>query len=316
MIVEQFERHRRQWTGAADPIRPHRAFEACGPTFVSEPDRFRGHGSDLWRYFSATIICIQGRFRPKTFISQVFWKNFNDLFRSCSPWLIWAVVWVELWAPDWFWGGHAPDVTGPVTWLQQLDTRSTTNGKEPAWEMQSDWPGRIQGLTGRTWVKGFKEKSLEEQNLLWKRGWTVVPTFSITFEMWFYNQVYWEQTEQNIYFKEQRNLKISCFRFLLPSFLGALKWDRVSLWLLFDIELICINWSNFYWSFREYIYWNQLIKFILISTSIGAKWTFWTLPPRIENHNASFSTPPPQVCIITFSSSIMNMINHCTMRKL
>ena len=168
MITEQFHRHRRQWTGAAVPIRPHRASQPCGPTFVSEPDRFRGHVSDLWRYLSATIICIQTHLRPTT----LFVKFCGKISTVFSEWVHhgWYGRWSELSCERQTGvGGHAPDVTGPVTWLQQLETRSTTNGKEPPWEMQSDWSGRIQGLTGQTWVKGLKGKSLEEQNLLWKK---------------------------------------------------------------------------------------------------------------------------------------------------
>ena len=164
---------------------------------------------------------------------QFRWKFLSSRFRVCSPWLIYCSWWSD---PSvdrqtgagrpCFWRHRSRDLTPTAG-----ETGSTTNRKQPVWEMQSGWPGQMEVLTGRAWVRELEGGSLDEQNLLWKSVWTVVFTFYITFEIWFYKQVFQEQTDQENEFKKTRNLKNYCFRFLLACFWGALKWDRVSLWV-------------------------------------------------------------------------------------
>ena len=117
MIIDQFHRHRRQCSIAAVPLGPTTPVGiCCGPTFVSEPDWFRCHGSDLLERILQIFVCWQKRFtfrnHSRAKIGEIGWRYF-------LPWLRQGVVCVWFWAPDEF-GRHRSDVTGPVTWLQQL----------------------------------------------------------------------------------------------------------------------------------------------------------------------------------------------------
>ena len=135
MIIDQFHRHRRQCSIAAVPLGPTTPVGiCCDPTFVSEPDWFRCHGSDLLERILQIFVCWQKRFtfrnHSRAKIGEIGWRYF-------LPWLRQGVVCVWFWAPDEF-GRHRSDVTGPVTWLQQLED-SQHNKSETASLRITNW---------------------------------------------------------------------------------------------------------------------------------------------------------------------------------
>ena len=112
-------RHRRQRRSAAVPIRPRRACQPGGPTFVSEPDRFRGHGSDL---LESSADISSATKRPFKTFSFSFGGNFSTALSECvhHGWSTAAGGLTRVSIARLVLVGHASDVTGPVTWLQQL----------------------------------------------------------------------------------------------------------------------------------------------------------------------------------------------------
>ena len=72
-----------------------------------------------------------------TIQEQKLGKLAEDIFREFLPWRRQGVVCVWFWAPDEF-GRHRSDVTGPVTWLQQLED-SQHNKSETASLRITNW---------------------------------------------------------------------------------------------------------------------------------------------------------------------------------
>ena len=60
-------------------------------------------------------------------------------------------------------------VTSLVPWLDSnsWDTRSTTNPKQPVWEIQTDPLEQIQRLTRLSWVKEITDRGLGQRNMSW-----------------------------------------------------------------------------------------------------------------------------------------------------
>ena len=151
MIIDQFHRHRRQCSIAAVPLGPTTPVGiCCGPTFVSEPDGFRCHGSDLLERILQIFVCWQKRFtfrnHSRAKIGEIGWRYFQRVSAMATTrrGLRLILSARRVWPPS-FWRHRSRDLTPTAGRLaaQQIRNSQPENYKLTDLRKYKGWQGGI-----------------------------------------------------------------------------------------------------------------------------------------------------------------------------
>ena len=151
MIIDQFHRHRRQCSIAAVPLGPTTPVGfCCGPTFVSEPDWFCCHGSDLLERILQIFVCWQKRFtfwnHSRAKIGEMAWRYFQRVSAMVTTrrGLRLILSARRVWPPS-FWRHRSRDLTPTAGRLaaQQIRNSQPENYKLTDLRTYKGWQGGI-----------------------------------------------------------------------------------------------------------------------------------------------------------------------------
>ena len=154
--------------------------------------------SNTWQ---ADILLHQRKFK---------WLIFNDAMVFWQPWHLWSELYSER---QTIFGGHGRDVTGPVTWLQQLG-HSQHNKSETASLRNTNWPTGTNTEVDKVELgkRNYRQRPWPKKYGL-KHAWNIC--LDKILNVWNQqsscrNQVSWEQAGQEIQLKNmEKSEKLS-----------------------------------------------------------------------------------------------------------